>query len=83
MAERELVEDVSLCASDGQLNPEAVGWSRRPIHRGALRGPWPRRKRWDYWAVTTERHLLFLLQVDHPDALVAAYQDPGNPHAQR
>jgi predicted enzyme related to lactoylglutathione lyase len=26
---------------------------------------------------------LAILQRDHPDALVAAYQDPGNPHSQR
>jgi hypothetical protein len=64
VAEREIVEEVPLCTPDGRLNPDAMGWSRRPIHRCALRGNWLRRKRWDYWALTTDRHLLFLLLAD-------------------
>ncbi len=34
------------------------------MHRCNLRGFWPRKKRWDYWAVTTRRHLLFLVVAD-------------------
>lgn len=52
--ERELTDPVDLCGSDGRLNPAAVGWSRRTVHRANLRGGlgrWGRTKRWDYWAV--------------------------------
>jgi hypothetical protein len=50
--ERELTEPVDLAAPDGRkLNRDAVGWSRRPLHRANLRGSWGRNKRWDYWAI--------------------------------
>jgi hypothetical protein len=50
--ERELLEPVDLCTPDGRrLNPAAIGWSRRPLHRANLRGGWGRTKRWDYWAL--------------------------------
>ncbi len=50
--ERELTAPVDLATPDGRrLNPEAVGWSRVPLHRANLRGGWGRNKRWDYWAI--------------------------------
>jgi hypothetical protein len=50
--EPELTEPVDLCTPDGsRLNPDARGWSRRPLHRANLDGCWGRNKRWDYWAV--------------------------------
>lgn len=50
--ERELTEPVDLCAADGDcLNPDARGWSRRPLHRANLAGEHGRNKRWDYWAI--------------------------------
>ena len=50
--ERELTAPVDLSTPDGRrLNPQAVGWSRRPLHRANLRGGWGRNKRWDYWAI--------------------------------
>ncbi|MBN2562473.1 MAG: DUF2804 domain-containing protein [Phycisphaerae bacterium] len=51
----ELTEKVLLCDAEGRLNPEAVGWSRRPLHVCNLKGRWPRKKRWDYWCITSER----------------------------
>ena len=50
--ERELTEPVDLCDARGRLAPDARGWSRHPLHRANLRGPWGRRKRWEYWCVT-------------------------------
>ncbi|MHB0886940.1 MAG: DUF2804 domain-containing protein [Bacillota bacterium] len=55
--ERELTAPVSLCGSGGALNPEAVGWSRKPLHDCNLAGHWPRKKRWDYWCVTSDEYL--------------------------
>lgn len=62
--ERELFEPVRLCGADGKLNPAAVGWSRRPLVDCNLRGRWPRKKRWDYYCVTTDTHLLTLTYAD-------------------
>ena len=56
--ERELTAEVDLCLPDGRLNPDAIGWSRWPIHRCNLNGPWGRQKRWDYWAISTKRFAL-------------------------
>jgi len=64
--ERELHHSLDLCRPDGRLHPEAVGWSRRPLHRCNLHGRWPRKKRWNYWAITTETHL-FSATVSHLD----------------
>ncbi len=51
--ERELTEPVDLCTRGGaRLNPDARGWSRRPLHRANLEGGGAgRNKRWDYWAI--------------------------------
>lgn len=50
--ERELTEPVDLCTPDGSaINPAALGWSRRPLHRANLLGQHGSNKRWDYWAV--------------------------------
>ncbi|MFE5335941.1 DUF2804 domain-containing protein [Isoptericola sp. NPDC056573] len=64
MTEREIVADLPLCLPDGRLDPDAVGWSRVPLHdtsgigRG-LRGL-GRNKRWEYWAVVTADHVVAL-----------------------
>lgn len=53
----EIRNDVDLCLHNGMLNTDAVGWSRKPHHRCNLSGAWPRKKRWNYWCVTSERFL--------------------------
>lgn len=55
--EREITAPVDLCRPDGRLEPAAVGWTRRPLHRGNLRG-WGRRKRWEYWGIVTPEHIV-------------------------
>ncbi len=60
MPEREITEPVDLCLPNGRLNPDAVGWTRRPLHRANLRG-WGRTKRWEYWGITTPRHVVGLV----------------------
>jgi hypothetical protein len=55
--ERELTEQVMLCRSDGRLNPDAIGWSRHPLHVCNLPGSLPRKKKWNYWAITSEDFL--------------------------
>jgi hypothetical protein len=65
--EPELTEAVELCDARGNLNPQAVGWSRRPLHHCNLHGHWPRKKRWNYWAVVSATHLfsVTLSNVDY------------------
>lgn len=69
----ELTEPVDLCDARGRLNPGAVGWSRRALHRANLRGR-GRAKRWEYWAVT-QGDLVFAVTVSDLDyaALHAIY----------
>ena len=62
--EREITRPVSLCTPDGRLNPDAVGWSRRPLHDCALPGTWGRRKRWDFWGVTGPGFALNIVYAD-------------------
>lgn len=62
--ERELLSPVMLCAPGGRLNPAAKGWSRHPLHTCNLQGSWPRKKRWNYWCITTARHLFSVTLSD-------------------
>ena len=48
---KEITTPVNLCDAEGRLNPDAVGWSRYPLHVDNLRGRPLRKKRWDYWCV--------------------------------
>jgi hypothetical protein len=64
MSERELTEPVDLCDGRGRLNPDAVGWSRRPLHRANLRGFPGRKKRWEYWLVTSPEVVVSLTYAD-------------------
>ncbi len=65
--EPELTEEVNLCNAQGNLNPAAVGWSRQPLHIGNLKGHWLRKKRWNYWCITSNTHLfsVTLSNVDY------------------
>lgn len=63
MIERELTAEVSLTLPDGTLNPDAVGWARRPLvdTSGIARDGrrfFGRNKRWEYWAITTPTHVV-------------------------
>ena len=59
MTEREITAPVALQRPGGRLNPDAVGWTRRPLHDTRLTG-WGRTKRWEYWAVMTPDHVVGL-----------------------
>lgn len=62
--ETELTHPVDLCDSRGNLNPNAIGWSRRPLHNCNLSGHWPRKKRWNYWAILSPTHLFSVTLSD-------------------
>lgn len=61
--EHEITAPVALCTPDGRLNPEAVGWSRTPLHTTELPG-WGRTKRWEYWLVSSPTHSIALTVAD-------------------
>ena len=65
--EPELTQPVNLCIPSGNLNPAAIGWSRHPLHHCNLKGHWPRKKRWNYWAIVSPTHLfsLTLSNIDY------------------
>lgn len=70
--EKELTAPVNLCDARGRLNPAAVGWSRRPLHTCNLSGHWPRKKRWNYWCVTTP-NFLFSITLSNIDYMGLAF----------
>ena len=66
--EPELLTPVKLCMPDGHLNREAVGWSRHPMHECNLPASLARKKKWNYWAVNSDR-LLFSATIADVDIL--------------
>lgn len=73
--EPELTTPVDLCTPTGRLNRAAVGFSRRPLHRCNLSGAWGRKKRWDYWAVTTDSYVFSITyaNLDYLGLVVAQF----------
>ncbi len=59
---QEITLPVPLQLPSGRLNPDAVGWTRTPLHDTDRVGRWARRwgraKRWEYWAVLTPTHVV-------------------------
>jgi hypothetical protein len=66
--EPELTAPVALCGPDGRLNRQAVGWSRHPLHTCNLPPTLARKKKWNYWAVTSD-DLLFSATIADVDRL--------------
>jgi hypothetical protein len=55
---------IPLCSNLGQLNPQAIGWSPRPLIDCAIPGHYGRRKRWNHWCITTPNWMLSLTQAN-------------------
>jgi hypothetical protein len=70
--ERELTAPVDLCDARGNLNPASVGWSRQPLHHCNVSGHTPRKKRWNYWCLNTDK-LLFSATIADVDHYVLAF----------
>ena len=65
-AEREILVPTPLCDKKGNLNPEAIGYARKPIIDCNLSGHFMRKKRWNYWCVYGEE-ILFSATISHLD----------------
>ncbi len=63
--EREITSPVDICLPNGKLNPQAVGWSRFPLHRDNLRG-WGRNKRFEYYCLMCEDFII-TANISHHD----------------
>jgi len=68
--EPELTEPVRLVGPDGRFNPAATGWSRHPLHTCNLPESMQRKKKWNYWAVTSNE-LLFSATIADMERLQA------------
>ncbi len=64
LPEKEITTPVDLCLPNGRLNPMAVGWSRQPLQHCALFGHPLRKKRWNYWCITSPTHLFSVTLSD-------------------
>lgn len=71
-SEPELTAPVDLCLPNGRLNPAAIGFSRVPVHLSNLRGHMLRKKRWNYWAITSDRYL-FSATIAHLDYMALSF----------
>ena len=61
---RELTRPVDTTLDGRTLSPEALGWSRTPLHRTRLSGAWGRNKRWEYWGITSSECALAVTIAD-------------------
>lgn len=75
--EKEIVETVNLCEPNGMLNRAAVGWSRHPIHICNVKGNWPRKKKWNYWAFTNDKFMFSatIANIDYMGLLAVYFID--------
>ncbi len=62
----EQTQHVQLNKANGQLNEASIGWSRQPIVACNVRGRFPRKKKWNYWCVTSP-DVLFSATISHID----------------
>lgn len=75
--EREITEPVDLCDANGNLNPAAMGWCRKPLIRANLKGHWGRKKKWNGWMwICPEFHLSMIqADIDYASFLTVSFTD--------
>src|SRR5699024_10236816 len=64
--EKEIIDPVQLCQSNGTLNPQAIGYASRPIIQSNLTKKFMRKKKWNYWCIFGEE-ILFSVTISHFD----------------
>jgi hypothetical protein len=60
----EIKEPVALCDAKGNFNPSAAGWSRFPLQLSNLKGHALRKKKWNYWCITSDKYLFSITISD-------------------
>lgn len=73
----ELTKQTNLCLDHGYLNPEAIGWSRKPIIFSNLSRNYFRKKLWNYWCITGPDAMfsVTISDVDYAKMVFAYYLD--------
>jgi len=71
-AEREIVAPTALCDKKGNLNPEAIGYAKKPIIDCNLSGHFMRKKKWNYWCIYGE-DILFSATISHLDYAASCF----------
>lgn len=66
MPPREVTEPVQLSDKNGQINEESFGWARHPLINCNVKGSFLRKKKWNYWCVTSPE-VLFSATISHID----------------
>jgi len=66
MEAREITNAAAMCDQFGKLSGDGVGWARHPIISCNVKGSLFRKKKWNYWCVTSPR-LLFSATISHLD----------------
>ncbi|WP_419893083.1 DUF2804 domain-containing protein [Oceanobacillus kimchii] len=61
----EIKKPVRLCV-DGRLNDRSLGWAKHPLVQCNVTGSYPRKKKWNYWCVTSPE-VLFSATISHID----------------
>lgn len=64
--EKELINPVQLCQANGTLNPQAIGFSKRPLIQSNLMKNFMRKKKWNSWCIFGEE-VLFSVTIGHFD----------------
>lgn len=63
IVEREVSSPQDLCNENGLLHKEAIGWSRFPLHHCEIKGHWLRKKRWNFWFISSAECVLSMAVV--------------------
>lgn len=70
--EKEIISPVNICNSNGTLNEESIGWSRKPIFNCNIRGKNFRKKKWNYWYMINQ-DCLFSVTISHLDYIAMSF----------
>ena len=70
--EKEIFEWTHLCDHKGNLNPQAIGFARRPLFECNLKGHFMRKKRWNQWYIYGE-DILMSVTLFHLDYAIQCY----------
>lgn len=75
--EKEIYEPVNLCASNGKVLRDSIGWSRNPVFNCNLSGQWLRNKKWNYWCITNNECLfsVTISNIDYVGMIFAYFLD--------
>ena len=73
----EITAPTLLCTVNGNLNPQAAGWSRFPLFTSNLKGHALRKKKWNYWCVITDKYLysITISDTDYLGLIFVYYMD--------